>query len=363
MDRIRILDGGLGTSLVDKFGVTFDKTTPLWSGSLLFHGQDTLYTCQRDFVEAGVDVLLTATYQASIEGFARTKTTQHPDGIPKSEIPSYIDRAVVIARHAAKGDKNVKIALSLGPYGACMVPSQEYSGKYDDEHDTEESLYQWHLKRLSLFISKESVLEGVQMLAFETVPRVDEIRAVRRAMSTCGITLPFWISTVYPGDSSRLPDGSSMVQVVESTLASEGQGQMPWGIGINCTSVDKLAGLVAAMKLEIENQVSMQETCPTPALVLYPDGVNGMVHNSSTNTWELSVDARAVEHAKVFFTSQTMVACQPYTDIESQSSWMRQLVRLAREVHIEKTFSSVLVGGCCKTSAADIKALRDNLVP
>jgi homocysteine S-methyltransferase len=78
MDRIGVLDGGPGTSLVDKFGVTFDETMPLWPGSLLFHGQDTLYACQRDFVEAGVDVLLTATYQASIEGFARTKTNQHP---------------------------------------------------------------------------------------------------------------------------------------------------------------------------------------------------------------------------------------------------------------------------------------------
>lgn len=145
MSRIQILDGGLGTSLVDKYKVEFDDATPLWSTHLLVDGHDTLLSCQRDFVQAGADVLLTATYQASIEGFARTKTREYPHGIPKSAIGHYLSCAVDIALRAANGHEHTKVALSLGPYGACMIPGQEYSGRYDDAHDSEESLFQWHL--------------------------------------------------------------------------------------------------------------------------------------------------------------------------------------------------------------------------
>lgn len=80
MTSIQILDGGLGTSLQDQHGVTFDSSTPLWSSHLLVSDPTTLLACQRNFITAGCDVLLTATYQVSIEGFARTKTPEFPDG-------------------------------------------------------------------------------------------------------------------------------------------------------------------------------------------------------------------------------------------------------------------------------------------
>ncbi|KZL75685.1 homocysteine S-methyltransferase [Colletotrichum tofieldiae] len=141
MSRIQVLDGGLGTSLVDKYDVTFNERTPLWSTQLVIDDQDTLLACQREFVQAGVDVLLTATYQSSIEGFARTKTRDYPDGIPKSTIGLYLSKAVEVALKATHGYDSVKLALSLGPYGACLTPGQEYTGNYDERHDNEESLY------------------------------------------------------------------------------------------------------------------------------------------------------------------------------------------------------------------------------
>lgn len=69
--RVLVLDGGLGTSLEDKYGVRFNSaTTPLWSTHLLVDGQDTLLSCQKDFGDVPVDIILTATYQLSIHGFA-----------------------------------------------------------------------------------------------------------------------------------------------------------------------------------------------------------------------------------------------------------------------------------------------------
>lgn len=140
MASIQILDGGLGTSLQDHYSINFDSTTPLWASHLLISDPTILQSCQTDFGTAGVDVLLTATYQVSPEGFARTKTAEYPNGIPRHAIGRFLRTAVEIAERAKVQD-STKIALSLGPYGACMIPGQEYSGAYDAAHDDEESLY------------------------------------------------------------------------------------------------------------------------------------------------------------------------------------------------------------------------------
>lgn len=289
MTRIQILDGGLGTSLVDKYDVSFDETTPLWSTHLVVDGQDTLLSCQRDFVQAGVNILLTATYQTSIEGFAGTKSREYPEGIPKSAIGPYLSRAVDIALEASRGHKNTKIALSLGPYGACLIPGQEYSGKYDVAHDTEDLLYQWHRERLALFTETEDLMERLHMVAFETIPRADEIRAVRRAVSACGVILPFWISCVFPRDDDMLPDGSTIDQVVEAMLDPAVKGPVPWGIGINCTKLQKLPRLVRALESSVKQLLLLHNhTISAPSLALYPDGMNGKVYNANTKKWEVS---------------------------------------------------------------------------
>ncbi|OJD40742.1 homocysteine s-methyltransferase [Diplodia corticola] len=290
MAPIHILDGGLGTSLEDKYGVKFNHSQPLWSSHFLIENQDTLLSCQRDFVEAGADVLLTATYQVSIESFARTKTPDFPNGIPKDSITPYLTRAVDIAEQASKHG-TAELALSLGPYGASMVPGQEYGGKYDAEHDTEESLYQWHLERLRLFAAVEKLEKRVQYIAFETLPRLDEIRAVRRAAQAAGVSTReggpcLWISCVFPAETENLPDGSTIDQVVEAMLGRLGDGCMPWGIGVNCTKIHKLPGLIQKFEHAVRKLHIVDPLHNMPTLVLYPDGTNGEVYNTTTKRWE-----------------------------------------------------------------------------
>lgn len=285
MGSIQFLDGGLGTSLEDSYSVVFDHSKPLWSTHFLVEGEDTLLACQRDFAEAGVDVILTATYQTSIEGFGRTKTSEFPDGIPKSAIGSYLQKAVDIAEKATSNGK-AKIALSLGPYGACMIPGQEYSGKYDEAHDSGESLYRWHLERLQLFTAVEGLAERVRYVALETIPRLDELRAVRRAVQDSGITAPFWVSSVFPGDGNELPDGSSIEAVVEAMVVPSENSAIPWGIGINCTKLHKLPSLVEAFEASVASLLASGRIQTAPALVLYPDGTKGEVYNTTTKKWE-----------------------------------------------------------------------------
>lgn len=284
---MQILDGGLGTSLQDKYGINFDSTaTPLWASHLLVSDPATLQSCQTDFSAAGVDVLLTATYQVSPEGFARTKTPEYPSGIPKEAIGPFLRTAVDVAERARVRD-TTKIALSLGPYGACMIPGQEYSGAYDSAHGDEESLYRWHLDRLRLFTEAEGdLLSRMQYVAFETLPRLDEVRAVRRAIRDSGITVPFWISCVFPREDDLLPDGSGIEQVVDAAVAPLDGGFVPWGIGMNCTKIHKLPSLIEKFGAAIEKAVAAGLVDSALALVLYPDGTNGEVYNTTTQTWE-----------------------------------------------------------------------------
>lgn len=292
MASVKILDGGLGTSLQDKYGVEFSSTsTPLWSSHMVVSDPATLLACQRDFTAAGADVLLTATYQASIEGFGRTKTPEFPNGIPRSAIGPFLEIAVRVAEEAKGSHEQVKIALSLGPYGACMIPGQEYSGKYDDLHNDEDALFQWHLDRLRLFMEADGdLLSRVEYIAFETLPRLDEIRAVRRAMHTAGLTVPFWVACVFPGTEPyyihTLPDGSSIEEVVTAALAPMGDGVAPWGVGINCTKTHKLPHLVELFGDSISKLLAKDDIQTVPTLVLYPDGTNGEVYNTTTQKWE-----------------------------------------------------------------------------
>ncbi|KAJ5182609.1 hypothetical protein N7492_000225 [Penicillium capsulatum] len=337
---VQILDGGLGTSLQDKYGVQFDSTnTPLWASHLLVADPSTLQTCQQDFGAAGVDVLLTATYQVSPEGFARTKTPEHPNGIPTHAIGPFLQTAIDVAERAKVRD-SVKIALSLGPYGACMIPGQEYSGSYDAEHDSEESLYRWHLERLRLFLNADGdLLSRVQYVAFETLPRLDEVRAVRRAIRDSGITVLFWISCVFPREDDCLPDGSSVQQVVQAAVSPLENGLVPWGLGINCTKVHKLSGLIEKFGACVADAIAARQIVAAPVLVLYPDGTNGEVYNTTTQTWE-KPSGQTEGH-------------------DDTRAWETQLAQIVRDATARNHFQSFLVGGCCKASHSDIQKLRE----
>ncbi|CAJ2500847.1 Uu.00g037000.m01.CDS01 [Anthostomella pinea] len=293
---VLFLDGGLGTSLEDKYRLDFSKDTPLWSSHLLVTDPETLRSCQRDFGQVPVDILLTATYQISVEAFARTETPTHPNGIRRSDIPSFLDLAVSIAGRVKA--PSASIALSLGPYGATMIPSQEYSGRYDVEHDSVERLVEWHCDRLGLFAEVEQICARVDFLAFETVPRLDEIRAIRKLFARRPSSpeladnagslgnMPYWISCVFPGDDYTLPDGSSVDQVIGALLDSENADHLPWGIGINCTRIAKIPQLVRMYESAVCKLASAGQIKAWPSLVLYPDGTNGEVYDTVTKAWQ-----------------------------------------------------------------------------
>lgn len=340
MSRILILDGGLGTSLEQKYNIKFNPSTPLWSSDLLVSNPSTLLQCQTDFGNVPVDILLTATYQVSIKGFSDTKPSTYPNGIPASDIPQFVEKAVGIAETATR-EHNGAVALSIGPYGACMIPSQEYSGKYDEAHNSQEKLFDWHRERMGLFRVRD-VSSRVAYLSLETIPRVDEIAAMRKALDTIPelAGVPFWMSCLYPGDDELLPSGDSPETALRTMFDREVAKALPWGVGINCTKVWKLTSLLKRYEAAIGKFLEEGILQEWPALVLYPDGTNGEVYNTVTQLWEVPDDAKDVKRVP----------------------WEEQLAKVVRGTESRGKWKQIVVGGCCMASSEDISRLRQLLV-
>jgi homocysteine S-methyltransferase len=77
-------------------------------------------------LDAGAEIITTCTYQASFEGFRRA-------GYTENDAVELMLRGVQLADEARKdyqekSGNSIKVALSLGCYGAILANGAEYSG-------------------------------------------------------------------------------------------------------------------------------------------------------------------------------------------------------------------------------------------
>ncbi|KAL8788836.1 MAG: hypothetical protein Q9213_001507 [Squamulea squamosa] len=376
---VRFLDGGLGTTLeLPPHNAKFQADSSLWSSDFLITSPDTLSGVHKAFVNAGADVLLTATYQASLEGFAATKklrrsasssySKQDKTGslsrddsatYGKEEASALMRSAVPLAKNAfssthGAGSKSTSkhVALSLGSYGAIMQPSTEYSGDYKPERmRSVEGLLEWHEERLRIFKDDEATWNEIDYVSFETLPVLQEVQAVRQVMAKHNTTQHYkewWISCVFPNDDLTLPDGSPVSAVVEAMLSDrDDEGQRPWGIGINCTDIKKLDKLLhqyeAAAQKMLDTDPSLDASAKRtnwPWLVTYPDGAQGSVYNTDTQEWEIDPEMKAKG---------------------PQRPWHEELAEIIKGAAERGHWKGILVGGCCKTQPDDIRKLRSQL--
>lgn len=319
--EVLLLDGGLGTTLEDEYRIKFSTQTPLWSSHLLVENTSTLRRVQQDFASAGADIILTATYQTSFSGFANTKINGEDD-IGRDEAKRLMLSAVHIAREAFQSRGGL-VALSLGAYGATMVPSTEYSGIYGGM--VENDLYEFHRERINVFANSQE-WKDVDLIAFETLPRIDEVRATRRVMQEI-TDKKYWISCVFPNDDAKLPDGTDIELLVRTLLEGESP---PFAIGINCTKVHKISNLIAAF-----DKAAISQGFDVPRLVLYPDGAGGKVYDTKLQQW--------------------------IGDDQDEAPWDKQVFDIVSDVWKRSAWKGIIVGGCCKTSPGHIEKLKRRL--
>jgi homocysteine S-methyltransferase len=218
-----ILDGGLAT-LLEAHG--HDLSSALWSARLLVENPDAITDAHREYYRAGAQIAITASYQASLQGFSAI-------GLGRTEAEQALRRSVDLAREAARtvddGDVPRWVAASVGPYGAALADGSEYRGDYGL---TVRQLRDWHRPRLEILADA-----GADVLAVETIPSAAEAEALLAEIEHLDVTA--WLSLTCDAGRTRAgePAGDvfAMAADVEQVIA----------VGVNCVDSVQAADLVA----------------------------------------------------------------------------------------------------------------------
>ncbi|MGW1203766.1 homocysteine S-methyltransferase [Streptomyces cyaneofuscatus] len=209
-----LLDGGLSNQLEAQ---GCDLSDALWSARLLADAPEQIEAAHLAYLRAGAQVLITASYQATFEGFGR-------HGIGPERTGALLARSVELARRAAGAarradpERETWVAASVGPYGAMLADGSEYRGRYGL---TVRELERFHRPRVAALAEA-----GPDVLALETVPDMDEAEAVVRVAEETG--LPVWLSYSVAGGRTRAG------QPLEEAFAVAAGREAVVAVGVNC---------------------------------------------------------------------------------------------------------------------------------
>jgi homocysteine S-methyltransferase len=229
---LHVLDGGMATELERK---GFNLAGPLWSAHVLESSPEAIAAVHREYLEAGADCLLTASYQVSAEGFQEIGFA--PQDAAKAAANA-LRASVTLAEkvrneYQAGSPRQIWIAASLGPYGAMLHNGAEYHGNYDCSF---EDLVGFHSRRIAVLARTNA-----DFLAFESIPSLEEAKAILAALQPypdLGAYLSFTCR-----DRTHVSHGESLRACAELLDA---QSQVI-GIGVNCTAPELIGSLIGEL--------------------------------------------------------------------------------------------------------------------
>ncbi len=221
-----VLDGGLSTELEAQ---GHDVSSALWSARLLRDDPAAVVAAHAAFAAAGAQVVTTASYQASVEGFATAF------GLDRAGALALIRRSVELAR---EGAPEAWVAGSVGPYGAALADGSEYTGAYVDEVGVR-ALREFHRPRMAALAEA-----GADVLALETIPAAAEAEALLIEAEDLGV--PVWLSLTTVRDAAGLAR-ARRGELAADVFAMAADVDVVLAVGVNCTApADVRAGVAAA---------------------------------------------------------------------------------------------------------------------
>jgi homocysteine S-methyltransferase len=298
---VLVLDGAMATEL-ERHGA--DLSGGLWSARLLLDQPELIARVHSDYFEAGADVAITASYQASVAGFLRA-------GVPAGDAGRLVVRSVELAREARdrfwstalarvpdllERRPRPLVATSVGPYGAVLADGSEYRGDYDVSRT---DLVRFHRERLEVLVGA-----GVEVLACETIPSLSEAEALVEAIADWP-DVRAWVS--FSARNEREISDGTPISACSSALHSADQVV---AVGVNCTALRHIPGLLRGLGSGTDKP-----------LVVYPN--SGEVYDAERQGW---VGSRSAADFGALATQ-----------------WQADGARL--------------IGGCCRTSPGDIRAV------
>lgn len=296
--RTLVLDGGLATELE---AAGFDLQHLLWSAHLLDTQPDAIRRVHRDYLEAGADCIIAASYQATLQGLAAC-------GYGPSRSRELIALAVHLARQERDAflDRSSAgppapppwVAASVGPYGAYLADGSEFTGNYGLSID---DLVVFHRERLELLWQA-----GPDLLAIETLPSLDELKALLRILGDLP-DVRAWVSFSCP-DGGHIHDGTPIRHC--AALCAETQGVV--AVGVNCTAPEFVCSLIG----------ELSAGAPELPIIVYPN--SGETYDGIQRAWTGESNP---------------------TDYGSQALRWRDL-------------GASMIGGCCRTGPRHIREIR-----
>jgi homocysteine S-methyltransferase len=292
-----MLDGGLATEM-ERNGADLDDD--LWSAKMLIEAPEVIRMVHSGFLKAGADIIASATYQASFEGFA---AAGYSAGQAERLLSLGVDLAL-LARESfwsftdhRRGRLRPLVAASIGPYGASLHDGSEYHGSYGLSR---KQLADFHRPRLEVLAATEA-----DIIAFETIPSLLEAEALLEVLAEYPAK-PAWLSFSCK-DGKHVSHG----ELFSECAALADQSDQVVAIGVNCTSPEHVSALLKSAA-EVNS-----------LLAVYPN--SGEKWNASNNCWTGD--------------GSGSMPVQEWYDLGAR-----------------------LIGGCCRTTTEDIAAMRAELV-
>ncbi|CAN5487746.1 homocysteine S-methyltransferase [soil metagenome] len=197
-------------------------SSELWSARVLLDAPDEVRASHAEFFAAGAQVAISGSYQISYEGLETV-------GLDATQTDALLVRSVQLAAEARDAAGGGWVAASVGPHAATLADGAEFRG---DDGLTMDELRRWHRRRLRVLAES-----GADLLAVDTLTRLDEIEAVARELD--GLGLSAWIGlTVADG---TLRNGESLHEAFELAASSA----EVLAVGVNCCATHEVSGALA----------------------------------------------------------------------------------------------------------------------
>lgn len=288
-----ILDGALATELEAR---GCDLADTLWSAKVLMENPELIYQVHYDYFAAGAHCAITASYQATPQGFAQR-------GLDEAQSRALIQQSAVLAQRARDDYRAASgtaapllVAGSVGPYGAFLANGAEYRGDYALP---EAEMKAFHRPRVAALLET-----GVDLLACETLPSFAEAQALVSLLAEFPDSSAWFSFTLR--DANHISDGTPLSEVAALLNAAP----QVVAVGINCVALESVTPALR----------TLQALCDKPLLV-YPN--SGEQYDATSKTWH-SAPSGCTLHDKF-------------------PEWQQAGARL--------------IGGCCRTTPQDIAAI------
>ncbi|XP_054745153.1 AP2-associated protein kinase 1-like isoform X3 [Anastrepha obliqua] len=192
--RILVKCGGFSTQLARHVQEKIDGD-PLWGSRFDQKNPTAVVQTHLDFLQNGAQIILSNTYQSSIEGFMQHLLLSREESIQlmrksvqlaKEAKSKYIE--MVEKTNGTQESGLPLIMASIGPYGAHLHDGSEYKGSYS-ERVSSADLQNWHRPRIDACLA-----EGVDGLAVETIPCQMEAESVVDMLLNDYPDVKFWVS-------------------------------------------------------------------------------------------------------------------------------------------------------------------------